>query len=113
MDTDSVSSFVTVVGKEISINCETSVTLRSKHCVTELNPCSHLSVSKIVSIPSSSVGAAVKVFATFPVYCGRRMDETANPGFLHNDFWVLCNLLAFLQKLLGSALQLHALIDTY
>lgn len=26
------------------------------------------------------------------------MDETTNPGFLHNDFWVLFNLLAFLES---------------
>lgn len=98
MDTDSVSSCVTVVGKEITINCEISVMLRSKHCLTELNPCSHLSVSKIVFISSSSVGAAVKVFVTLPVYFGHRMDETTNPGFFHNDFWVLFNLLTFLES---------------
>lgn len=96
MDTDSVSCCVTVIKKEIAINCETSVMLRSKHCLTELNPCSYLSVSKTVSISSSSVGAAVKVFVTLPVAFGHRMDEITNPGFLHKDFWVLFNPLAFL-----------------
>lgn len=57
-----------VVGKEVAVNYETFFLLRSKHCLTELDSCSHLSVSKVVSISSSSVGAAMKTFTRLPVY---------------------------------------------